>query len=278
MSKRRRCLIGSMMAGAALAVGPLASGEGKGVAPKEPAARDIGVSAVGEQADRLLKDMSDYLKAAKEFSFRAAIIYDDLLPSGQKILLGAAHEVAVRRPDRLYSNYRGEAGAKRLWYDGKNVTLLDAASNTYGNEKVPSTIDAALDFLIAQLGFTPPLSDLLYGDPYAVLRRNSVFGFRVGFTEIQGARCHHLAFVEDKVDWQIWIDDGKVRVPRRIAITYKTVPGAPQFIADLSDWDFTTRLPDSLFIPELPRGAAKIDFLKAAESDQAGKPAAPKKP
>lgn len=243
-------------------------------APKE----NVAVPAIGEDADRLLKDMSNYLNEARELSFHAEIMYDDLLPSGQKILLAAAHDVAVHRPDRLYSSYQGEVGRKRLWYDGKTVTLLDDASNTYATEKVPSTIDGTLDHLITQLGFTPPLSDLLYDDPHAVLRRNAIFGFRVGFSDVQGARCHHLAFVEDHVDWQIWIDDGKLRVPRKLAITYKTLPGAPQFIAVLSDWDFTTRLPNSLFTPELPGGAAKIDFLKAAAPLKAGKQAAPKKP
>ncbi len=277
MESRRKSRCVAAMLIAAVGFGLPSTGAGKGGAPKETPKSDAAMPAVGAQADRLLKDMSRYLQSAKEFSFHADIVYDDLLPSGQKILLGAAHDVAVRRPDRLYSNYQGQAGAKRLWYDGRNVTLLDAASNTYATESVPRSLDATLDHLIDQLGFTPPLSDLLYDDPHAVLRRGSVFGFRVGFSDVHGARCHHLAFVEDKVDWQIWIDDGKARVPRRIAITYKTLPGAPQFIADLSDWDFTTRLPDTLFSPELPRGAAKIEFLKAAASDRA-RPTASTKP
>lgn len=234
--------------------------------PKESAPANAPI--VGEDADRLLKDMGAYLKAAKEFSFHAEIAYDDLLPSGQKLLLAAEQDIAVRRPDRLYSHYRGEAGRKRFWYDGKTVTLLDEPHNTYATEKVPATIDGTLEHLITQLGFTPPLSDLVYEDPYGVLRRNAAFGFRVGFGHVHGARCHHLAFVEDRVDWQIWIDDGRMRVPRKLVITYKTLPGAPQFIATLSDWDFNTRLPDSLFAPELPAGAARIDFIKAAAKDR----------
>lgn len=225
--------------------------------------------AVGESADKLLRDMSEYMKAAKEFSFHAEIIYDDLLPSGQKLLFAAAHDVAVRRPDRLYSDYRGEGGSKRLWYDGKNVTLFDPTHNAYATEKAPASIDATLDFLIGQLGFTPPLSDLLYGDPHSVLRRSTVYGFDVGPSEVSGAHCRHLAFVEDTVDWQIWIDTGILRVPRKLAITYKTLPGAPQFIAVISDWDFVNRLPDSLFAPEVPPGAGRIEFLKAAAKPEA---------
>lgn len=251
-------------------VAPAASGEPAKAA--KPAATDqaAGVAgpAIGEKVDRLLRDMGDYLQAAKEYSFHAEITYDDLLPSGQKLLFAAAHDVAVRRPDRLYSNYQGETGRKRLWYDGKTVTLLDEIHNTYATEKAPANIDATLDYLITELGFTPPLSDLLYGDPSAVLRRNAVFGFDVGPSDVNGVRCRHLAFVEDNIDWQIWIDEGKLRVPRKLAITYKTLPGAPQFIAVLSDWEFSSRLPDSLFAADPPADAIRIDFLKAAKAVQ----------
>jgi hypothetical protein len=50
-----------------------------------------------------------------------------LLPTGQKIQLGAAYAAAVRRPDRLYTEYWGDAGARRFWYDGKTITLFDPA-------------------------------------------------------------------------------------------------------------------------------------------------------
>jgi hypothetical protein len=179
------------------------------------------------------------------------------------------NDVAVRKPDRLFSHSQGDSGNKRFWYDGKQFTLLDEGHHVYASEKAPASIDGTLDYLIQQLKFTPPLSDLLYADPHAVLRQNTLFGFHVGLTEVEGARCHHLAFVEKNVDWQIWIDDGKLRVPRKLLITYKTLPGAPQFIATLSDWDFSTRLADPVFVPELPPNAVKIEFLKAANSSPA---------
>lgn len=230
---------------------------------------------VSEQADRLLRDMSEYLKAAQEFSFRAEIVYDDLLPSGQKLLFAGHNDIAVHRPDRFYSHSVSDTGDKRLWYDGKQVTLLDERHAVYASEKTPATIDATLDHLIKELRFTPPLSDLLYSDPHAVLRRNTLFGFHAGYSDIGGHRCHHLAFVEHHVDWQIWIDDGLMRVPRKLAITYKTLPGAPQFIATLTDWNFTARFPDSVFLPSLPANAVRIEFLTAA-SGAAARDAAPR--
>jgi hypothetical protein len=232
--------------------------QAKAPAPQEP--------AIDPQADRLLREAGDYLKAARQLSFHAAITFDDLLPTGQKIELAAEYDAAVRRPDRVYTEYWGDAGSRRLWYDGQTVTLYDPVLGVYASEPAKPTIDATLHHLITVLGFTPPLSDLMTSDPAATLRKNVLFGFYVGLTYVGGTRCHHLAFVERDIDWQVWIEDGVQPVPRKVVITYKSIPGAPQFSAVLSDWDFATRPPDSLFIPQLPPGADRISFLATAKT------------
>jgi len=220
---------------------------------------------IGEQADRLLRQMCDTLKAAGQFSFHADILYDDLLASGQKVQLAAADKVLIRRPDRIYAEFQGETGDKRFWYDGKTMTLYDPKHHVYGTEEVPATIDAMLDHLIKAIGFAPPLSDLAYGDPYAVLTQNVQYGFYAGLTQVGGEPCHHLAFQEKKIDWQIWIEDGTRWVPRKLVITYKTLPGAPQFMATFSHWDFATPAPDGVFSANLPPDAARIAFLTMAQ-------------
>jgi hypothetical protein len=220
---------------------------------------------VDPRADRLLRAMGDYLKAAKEFSFHAEITFDDVQASGRKIQFRATNDISVRRPDRIYANYEGDTARKRFWYDGQTVTLYDGDHNVYATEKVPPSIDATLDYVSEQLGFLPPLSDFIYDDPAAVLRQDAIFGSDLGETDVDGVSCQHLAFVEKKIDWQIWIETGNAYVPRKFVITYKTDPGAPQFIAVLSDWDFTTPLSDALFSVDLPPAAELITFLKAAE-------------
>jgi hypothetical protein len=243
---------------------PAASAKESAKEQKEVSQRVV----IGQQADRFLRQMSDYLMAAKQFSFHAEIAYDDLLPSGQKLQLGASHAVLVRRPDRAYAQFHGEKGDKRFWYDGKSITLYDATHDVYATEQAPSTIDGMLDHIMKAFGFSPPLSDLIYSDPYAVLTQNVQNGFYAGVTQIDGQRCHHLAFQEKKIDWQIWIEDGTQCVPRKVVITYKTLPGAPQFIALLSHWDLTAPAPDGMFTANLPAGADRITFQASAAAEK----------
>jgi hypothetical protein len=253
------CVVAGSTSGAQTAPG------GAGAAGNTPPQQQAPPSPViSPQADRLLRAASDYLKAASQLSFHADITYDDLLPTGQKIQLAASYDVAVRRPDKFYTEYWGDAGSRRLWYDGETITLYDPSLRIYASEPAKPTIDATLEHLIKDLGFTPPLSDLMTSDPAATLHKDILFGFYVGVTEVEGVRAHHLAFVEQNIDWQVWIEDGTQFVPRKILITYKTLPGAPQFSAVLSDWDFATRPPDALFTAELPADATRIEFLTAA--------------
>ncbi len=208
--------------------------------------------------------MSKYLNSVEQFSFQAQITFDDVLPSGQKIQFAATEDVAVRRPNDAYIEYSGDLGSKQFWYNGETITLYDPDKNMYASEKVPAKLDQAMDYVMKDLGFAPPLSDLLYSDPDKALMGKVQFGISVGPSVVDGVCCQHLAFVEKYIDWQIWIEDGKQLLPRKLLITYKTMPGSPQFTAVLTDWDLRARFPDSLFTAKVPAGADKIQFVKVA--------------
>ena len=217
------------------------------------------------QAKRLLQDMSDYLKAAKSFSFKARIQFDDSQPDGQKILRSALAEISLRRPNGLHVQQVGDMGTQRLWFDGQQLALLDPSRNSYAVEKLSGHTDKALDYLSHTLHFTPPLADLLYLDVARALIRPDTRGALVGQSLVDGTPCTQLAFVTPQVDWQIWIEAGRVPLLRQLVITYKNQPNAPQYRATLSDWDFLTRLPDSLFRPEWPANATQIPFPRELE-------------
>ena len=225
-----------------------------------PAATGRAESVVDPRADRILRQMSDYLAKAKHFTLEAEVAMDDVLPSGQKLQFAAATKVALSRPDGLYIEQNGELGSRAFWYDGKQVTLLDPQTGFYADAPAPATVDKMLTGLFAQLGFVPPLSDLLVDDPYATVRDKVDIGLYVGPSEIDGVPVQHLAFVQETVDWQIWVEDGAAWVPRKLLINYKLRDGEPQYSALLKNWDFSTPVSPALFQAELPPDATRIEF------------------
>ena len=159
-------------------------------------------SGVDAQADRILREMGEYLKTAEEFSFRAEVAFDEIVGE-QKILFGGVAQLSVRRPNRLNVEYNGDERQSRVVFDGKTVTLFNAATNMYAVAEAPPEIDAALDRLFEVYGSSVPIADLVFADPYRTLIENAETGFVVGKHSVNWTRCNHLAFMQEGIDWQI---------------------------------------------------------------------------
>lgn len=215
---------------------------------------------VAPRAEQLLKEMGAYLASADQFTLRADVTFDHVLPTGQKLQFGAREALGVQRPNRVYVDWRSDLGERKLWYDGTAVTIVDPSTPFYAVQPAPADLDATLDMVENELGFSPPLGDFLYADPYQALRGNVRYGVYLGTSEIGGRECHSLAFVDNQIDWQIWIAAGPQPVPCKLLITYLTRPGKPQFSAVLTDWDFAPRIAPAAFAAELQPGAQKIPF------------------
>jgi hypothetical protein len=229
-----------------------------------PAVMSPAAPAATEPVDRLLRQMSAYIGSADEFTFHADILFDHVLPSGQKLQFAAAQEVALQRPGRLYIDYRGDLGDRRLWYDGKSITLFDPATPFYAAEAAPAQIDAMLEKVMKDMDFSPPLADFLFKDPYQSVRANVQYGFDLGVTRVNGESCRVLGFVEKDIDWQIWISDGPQLTPCKLVITYKTQPSQPQFSAVFTEWNFSPRIAEPVFTAVVPPGTRQIPFETAA--------------
>lgn len=215
-----------------------------------------------DTTDQLLKQMGAYIGSAEQFTFRADITFDHVLPSGQKLQFSATENVALRRPDGLYVEWRGDLGERQFWYDGKTVTLYDPNTVFYATDTAPPAIDGMLEKLITQLNFSPPLADFLYSDPSKVVGVSIEHAFATGESEINGRLCRSFAFVEKHIDWQIWIDSGPQLVPCKLVITYKNNSSQPQFSATFSNWDFAPRIAAQTFTPDVPPGTQAIAFEK----------------
>ena len=75
---------------------------------------------------------------------------------------------------------------KRVWYSGKDVTVLDVDKKFYGKLPVPANIDEAMDNLMDDYGFTLPLSDVVVSDPYNAFVTNVAAGVVIGDSMING--------------------------------------------------------------------------------------------
>lgn len=223
--------------------------------PAEAQAPDIAPAAAGP-----IKAMCDFLAAQKTFTFSAEVTSELVYPNGQTIQVSREISVAVQRPDKVYSHVVGDDTDKVFIYDGKTVTLIDRDRGVYAVTDAPATIDATLDMLSEKYGLSAPLGDFLYAHPCAVLDRVRTGDF-VGNHRAAGKICEHLAFTQEKSDWQVWIEEGKQPLPRKFVLNDKEVPGWPQYAATFTEWNTNPRLPAGLFTFTPTKDVHQIEFL-----------------
>jgi hypothetical protein len=228
----------------------------------------VGPDQIGSRAEQILFDMSEYLRSADEYSFRADVTYDVMMAEGHMVEYGGVSNVSVRRPDGIHAVYDGDERHTRAYYDGKTFTILNVPLNLYSVIDVPPTIDDAVDYVFDYYGVTVPIADLVYSDPYAILSENIQDGYFVGSSVIDGVPCHHLVFIQETVDWQLWVAEGDRPVPRKVVISYKTEPGEPQYSARLSEWNLQPSFFDDTFQFVAPDGADEIDILPVEPTEE----------
>jgi hypothetical protein len=169
----------------------------------------------------------------------------------------------VKRPNRFRANIDGDSVNQELYYDGKSIILYSKDANVYASLDAPPTIDEAMDYAIESYGLIAPMVDLLYENSYEILLETAQSASYVGLSKVFGVECHHLAFRGEEADWQIWIENSKTPLPRKIVLTSKWVAGAPQFTAFLNNWDASTPIKEGIFSFKAPETAEKIEFLPA---------------
>ena len=213
---------------------------------------------IDPEADQVLKRASQYLISATQFKFDADKTIDVVLDSGQMIQLSDTTRISVSRPDKILAQSTGDTTNEQIWYDGKTLSVWSPEQNSYATIDVPNTIDKMMDYVVEKYGAALPLADLVVSDPYKSATQRVRSGHYLGLHYVGDLKCHHLAFRQEGLDWQVWIEAGDKPLPRKLVITYKELPGHPQFTAIFDKWDMSPRLSDSLFTFKVPLGAKKV--------------------
>lgn len=253
---RAVCVAAFALAAAAPAYAQQAAPAKAASAKNAPAA-----SPAQAQAREILMRMAAHLGGAEKFSVSLRAGYDAVQKSGQKIEFNENRKITLARPDKLRVEGERSDGAKTLTvFNGKEITLVDAASNVYATATQPGNIDTSIVHFVSDLGMRLPLAVMLLTRMPAELEARVRTVDYVEKASVFGTPTHHLAARTDDVDFQVWIADGDKPVPLRVVITYKKAPGQPQFWAQFADWNLAPAVNDATFTATIPAGAQKVAF------------------
>jgi hypothetical protein len=218
--------------------------------------------AVSNRAESVLRSACKFLQDSPCFSLKAELWHEHLSENSQKVQFGKCMEMEIKRPNLLRADIlHGNGSGRTFWYNGKELVIHDKARNLYSRSSMPNTIEKMLDASCEQ-GIDLPLADLVSDDPYGTLTSGVETARYYGIESVLGKPCHHLAFTQKNIDWQIWIEDGARPLIRKFVIIHKNEEAQPEFTALITDWNMTDRISEGFFQFIKPTGAIEIQSLK----------------
>ena len=232
------------------------------------------VTNIDPHAEQIFRAACQYLAEAPFFSINAEIWREHVNDEGEKVQFSRSMDMEVRRPSRLHAEVDSSHSQRAFWYDGKSLSVLDRKHNVFSTASMPGTLDEAIDAAHDQFGIDLPMIDLAVSDPFKNAMTKVITGRYFGLAPTMGFSCHHLAFTQENIDWQVWVQDGPQPLIRKFIITHKNEPGAPEFTGLIREWNFTSRISDNDFVFEPPPGTVKIQMRN--ESVQPGEGGVPR--
>ena len=226
---------------------------------------------ISQDASSAVARMGKSLQA-KAFSFGAQTIrvYED--QNGEQLHIAHEFKVTVRRPDRLLIDGTGDDGPRKLVYDGNSVVLALDDGKEYATIPVPNTIQRMMQVVMGHFGVDFPLADFLTDDPAKAFLMGVTSGREVNVATIGGVQCRHLVFLQPPgIQLELWLEDNDQSLPRRLIVTYRSLPGEPNFVAEMSDWNFSVQPSDAQFKFEAPQGAQQLEFGAALKQSTGAK-------
>ena len=218
----------------------------------------ISTSAFAIDAKSLLVGMAERLSKTNNFSVFMNISYDSVQASGQKIEFSELRKVQVHRPNHFRVDSKASDNEiEGLISDGSIMTTFNNSENVYSQTPSPGSIDQTIRHAVGKLGIRVPLARMLVStlaDELMELTGDNLE--HIELNTLKNAPTHHIAGRTEDVDFQVWIMPNML--PERIVLTYKNVPGQPQFRATLSNWNLNPKFSNSTFAFIPQKGAEKI--------------------
>jgi hypothetical protein len=239
-----------------------------------PAAAQTAAAGAASAADVLdpdaeaaLNRMGAALRGMNSFEVRSDATTETVFDGKHKIMSRAVTTYSVQRPDRMTVDMQTETGHRRIYYNGKVMSVVGMKIGKYVTFPVSGSIGQVLERASSDFGIDFPLQDLFrWGDPTSnVVRPTS--GFRVGSSMVDGVVVSQYAFRQPGVDFQVWLEDGVQALPRKLVITDTETAAQPQYVATFS-WNRTPTFAADAFTFTPRPGDTLVDFgtAKAAQA------------
>jgi peroxiredoxin len=242
---------------------------------------------IAPAADKVLRDLSSYIRSATNFTCDAVLVMNSE-SEGMKQEITVRYGLTVERPNRLALRHRGGMPGNTVVSDGRTVyTYLPVVNRVVSREAPPGleAIAGSADIMTGNMFF---LENLLRPNPYETLLEGVSRAVYVGTDDRCGLPCHRVRFEQKDLDWDLWVAADDRPLVRRVegdasrgfAGVSRRTPGMGNvkvtFVNQFENWVVNTNLPADAFAFSAPADAKELGSdAEGEDMDEPGEEEAP---
>ena len=211
------------------------------------------------EAAKLIRGLEKHLSGKSRLTYETQLTSDVVLENGQKIQIAGRTKVYFKRPNQLMVELETDSINRRIYHDGKQLTIIAPDEKYYGVIEADTSSIEALMRAAEDYGVEIPLIDLIAWGVKGTESLRVESAVYVGKTKLQGKSVDHWAFRGPKLDWEVWVTQGTDPLPLKISTVSYHSPSQPRFTATIK-WNSRSSLIDSLFSPKLEDDFHQIPF------------------
>jgi hypothetical protein len=224
------------------------------------------VVASRDSGTAVLQGMSLRLAAARTFTVDVVLRVDAGPGEGREIRDSTLVHIEVMRPDRVHVVSRSPGRERHFYFDGRTVTVYDAAKNVYATAAVRGTIDDMVHALDERFGFVPPLAGFLANDPWFFVSARMDHATLAGVQTVNRRECRKVSMRGElaRATVSVAADSG---LPCELRTTFARGDDTSRLRVTFSAWNLGARVARAAFDfrPRSDTRRVPMMFMPAAE-------------
>lgn len=262
------------------AAAPPATAATEPAQPQAPVKGEPPVAADDSQPDttdpaEIVGRIADFYKQVQSLQVNSEHVMSISGP-GMNNQMTAQREVAVERPNRIAIRTTEGMSSFEVVSDGEELTTSMPMLQRYSTSTAPESFDELLSNPLLAGGMMGGqgtfVVQLIAEDPYERIAEGVTEAQYIGTEELNGTQAHHLRFIQDQFDWDMWTpvagDPVVLQISTDMSKAMSQFGGAAQIkdmqmtsIERLTDWTFNATIDAEAFVFTAPDGAEKVDSL-----------------
>lgn len=223
-------------------------------------------SAIDPEAAEIVMNSAKFLASQPAFSLGWFISFDEVAENGEKITYVRSGTTLLARGKGFVSNTERDDTMRDYYWDGSVFSVVSPNEEFYSSAEFSGDFDSLVTAVREKTGSILPMWSMFSENLPDDLMTDVQAAAYLGTTLLAGQSAHHVIFVQEDEDWQIWISTDEDRpLPLMLVGTEKSKEGQPQYRVFMTDWNLEPDTDAAQFTYEPDENAVKLALPSLGE-------------